>query len=1107
MNQSASTQSTGAGRRWLRRMGIALVIVIVIVLAAAIYFQSTHAIQHVYLPMAGRTLGGELSAEGGALNLAGRLQLDNPVLLSPAGEQVFSAERVLVDLVPSSLFRGGLPHFEEIRLLAPRIALNVNEQGQTNWDFLFKKEEEKPESPRPFPSLWIRTLNLSDFVLNYQNDAEGVTGAIEDADLLVENLQPGQTGQYELALKGNMKRPAAGIEERLDLNTTGTLRQGSAGLELEWDSRLGAQIESQLAAIQEELSRFQQVHLDGEMRGLTTPQGKLEMSFEMNAATPEAAVGDLNGNVNWEGERRVGEARIQLAGLSSEFLNPFLAATTPIQLVQATVDAELNVNGTGDSINYNTRLDGNQMQFKLAADQPALQPMSLTIQHEGTVMPGQNELKLDMLQMTLTAQGVERLNGGLSQPVTLRLGQPGEAEAETNVITDSEAIVRFDLSQLNPSLLAPWMNLVGVPLQEHVEAGTLDGVVELDIAEQGRAIGFNADLSANDLQLTVLPKARLTLQPKLNGQLTGLNQLDLAESRIVVLSGNKSLLETGLSGNYALADNSGEFTISLQSEDPLAALNTFELAGDLDQTLTGLGPLQINQTVALSPEQPLSIDGKASLTRLQWAAMRDEAAPMSFSCDYNISLAQDQSLLTLKPVRMTLSSPGGGTQAYADIEGQWPLAPDGQAPSDGRLTVDVPEVDLAPWLRSMQALAGETIPPIPFSANEQLTRLANGGVRLEGELRLGLQPEATGEGEMPQISMSVRNELEKIGNQLKGLLVHLTSTVGTTTQDSVRIQGTGQLTDIPQFDLSANIQRLNVDPYLAWLDRLQADQPTPVEDKAPSPPNLRLIADWQVGEAAFKDTALRDAAGTMTLRQGELNVHINRGKLAEGDMQGAVSVDLAQAKPHYQWNLNLERSNLSPLMQSLNATMGGRVAGSGSVDSRGSGRGFGKMHLSTIQSTNQFEFNDVTLENMAWMTELARVTDYEQFRDLTFEHFDGRLEITDGRAQINDWVFRGEENKIGLSGWFSLDGTYRLVISPSLKEEMAEQLGEESLIAGLISDGEGFLPMPLDLVVKGQGADYSFATESNLSVVNQPIQSGKQLIEQGVRDALGDLLE
>src|SRR5688572_15496964 len=111
-----------------------LVILIILFLGAVLYLQSSHALRHFYLPLASKSMGTEIRAEGGSVHLSGALELVNPVVMGTDGVPAFSASRVVLKASPGSLLPGKLPLIEEARLVNPAIRVRVGEKGETNWD-------------------------------------------------------------------------------------------------------------------------------------------------------------------------------------------------------------------------------------------------------------------------------------------------------------------------------------------------------------------------------------------------------------------------------------------------------------------------------------------------------------------------------------------------------------------------------------------------------------------------------------------------------------------------------------------------------------------------------------------------------------------------------------------------------------------------------------------------------------------------------------------------------------------------------------------------------------------------------------------------------------
>ena len=103
---------------------------------------------------------------------------------------------------------------------------------------------------------------------------------------------------------------------------------------------------------------------------------------------------------------------------------------------------------------------------------------------------------------------------------------------------------------------------------------------------------------------------------------------------------------------------------------------------------------------------------------------------------------------------------------------------------------------------------------------------------------------------------------------------------------------------------------------------------------------------------------------------------------------------------------------------------------------------------------------------------LAKQTKTDAFRNLQFTEFKGHVSIAQGVATLKDWIEHGNDQRISLEGTVGLDGRYELSFQPAVAKALAGKLSRSALAQQFMTDQQGYLTFPSQVVITGQGTNY-----------------------------------
>ncbi len=1098
-------------------------VLLIVVLGAVLYLQSSHAVRNIYLPLASGKLNGELVAEGGGVSLSGLLRLDRPRLMDADGQRVFEAQTLLANISPFSLMGEGLPVVRHVRLSSPYFHVRSDAEGITNLERLIKSEptpipvplssappavEKAPagtpatarSAPQPFPAMVVELIEIEDLKLDYA-DAGGMTLGLQNLYLKVEHLAPGETGSLSLSFGSTLARPAAGIDQKSYLSLKGSLTQGADGLELGWDVSLEASVEGRAPG----LEGIHKVDLGGRGRGLVKLAHGFSQSFELHAQTSEGSAGYFKGEIVWDDDRGERRADLEVSQISREFLNPLLAAFGPYQLEQSAINAKFHVEGSGETIHFESTINARELSLRADPNQPPTPPLNLRFEQKGSAGMDFGQVRWDLMDLRVSGARQPLIDVSMDKPLALNLtgGEPGEPAGVGEGLDHEPTHLSLIVHETDLAELRPWLRLAGIDQDDLLPSGSLKGNLTLTVADLGQQISVEGELRGLDIISKQLWLTPLDIHHKFQASLGELHRLDLKGATLEVIAGGQSLAQVSFAGTVDLEKTTVEAVLKAEIPGVLAAASILDLAAREDLAGLSEGRLEFEQKLAFEPVAGrLTTAGEFELAGMGLKLESGGVLPLDVKGSNQVTYDLTEQRVAFAPLRLELGQPDKSEPGIVEIRGGWLMDPDAEGERQVRLTAR--DIDLAPWMRLGRPFHTENLPPIPLEVDETISTLDDGHLRLRGEIKLGIASLDESGTPTAQRTVEIKNELEMLGRTVERFLLKGLAQSEDGTRDAVKIWGEGSMVPVPDFRLNAEIEKLNVDPYLAWFQQLRKDAAAAGTTGPQKPRGQRpghLTANFAAGEFKMGKAHLNDVRGRLKLNDGYLQLYVDDAKMADGFVRGELEVESARRQPRLAWTVAAEGVRVEELLNKKDAEGNDKFTGRARINSRGSSRGRGEELKINLQSEISFAVAEGRMHDVFLLDILADQTKIDSFRDLDFNDITGNVNLADGLALLDDCRLHGPLHGIRLDGTVGFDGRYRLKLIPAITSALNEKLIDKNpLIPDVVAVATDMFRFPIAISVKGDKEGYVVLPQLRIPVAHEEITESVRGILGGVVD-------
>ncbi len=1098
-------------RKRRRRMLLKIVaLMAVLTVAALFYAQTSLAMRQVWLPLVGRRLGTDVAAETATLSYGGRLNLSRLTVLGTDKEPALTASNVVFEIAPLSLLKGR-PHVIRADATGVAIRVRVARDGRSNWDLpgLAQAEPQKPkqehEAGAGAPNLRIDQVFLQNVTLDMQQ-ADRVKLAASLPQLSLKNLEPGKEAEFDVALRASLERPAEKISQSGSLAAGGTIKQSADGRRIDWN----ASLKSSLAGTAPGLEGEQKVDVQATSKGNWNLGGLIEQTFALRAASPAGPAGSIDGAMTWDAQHDARRLKLTVSGIGRESLNPILATVAPLQLQHGKIDATATVDGTGDRVAFDAVVAADGLTFELAGRQQPTSVMNLRLVQSGEADLKTGRLTWRRAELTLGDEAHRLVQAVLDKPLAIGLGGGAAAQAAD----EDQAAFRATIDALKAANLQPWLMLAGAAPASMPTAGTLTGTCNVAIGRDGARIKAEGHLDADGLLQAALGPNPFNLRNRFDVTLSDFDELNIQKLTVELAAARGTIAQATLGGRMRLKQRAAELNVDLTAPATLAAAAQLGLlagpaAGVRD------GRLQIQQELKLDlAKGKAGSNGKLTLAGMSLANPDGQTAPLNLTGENRLTFDIKRGRIDIDSARLSLDY-GAAKPGLVELTGHWEKSP-AAALGVGALHLTAGGLNLTPWLLASGAIDNRNAPPIPFEASEQFAADAGGRVHVQGDMRIGIDPGDTAQAQYQAMTLNIDHDLVQAGAQLQKAAIEISSLAGGAAIDRVRIDATGTLGDAPAIQLAARAEKLDLNPYLAWADRLTAAGPKAVAPATRVPAvaqkparaaraviDARLTAD----ELQYRDSKLTQAQATYRYDNGAMTASLSQGTFNNGALKIGANADLTRTEPRYAWDVTLTKADASRVLAIADASLAKRVSGELTLRSRGTGQGSGEALKRALQADTTFTVANGSMNGIFLLDELAKQTLVKSFSNLKFFDFSGRIDIADKVGKLKDVKLTGPEHRIDIEGQFDMDGNYNVTLLPAVATGIAGDIKNNKWLPSLVQAAPGFLQFPFKIQIKGDPRGYRVLPLARLPVNLGNVGGAVEGVVGGAAEAVGGVVK
>ncbi|MGH7165847.1 MAG: AsmA-like C-terminal region-containing protein [Nitrospiraceae bacterium] len=816
-------------------------------------------------------------------------------------------------------------------------------------------------------------------------------------------------------------------------------------------------------------------------------------SWTTTVSAKGKAVGQLRAtgslHVSSPGKLVVAEGALSLDGFPVQALNPFLARWSPTRFRPALMSGKSTFTMNESRFAWEVDLRVKEMSLRLAKAQDVTPPLDMIMTQAGSLDWTARLLRLDALKAQVLRGSRPVLDASLDKPLALQLdgirtGTSGSGEQAPPIT------LTVEIHQLAVHQIRPWVAMAGSHALDPVGSGTLDGRLQLAVRGNADTVGVAGHLDLADLQVA---GARapighpVTVSTHLKATIAQAARATLETWTAQITSGPKDLAHARLSGSADAGSGAVDLALSLESGDLAGSLDRLGWLTERQRVAIEGGDLKGDlRIVSAGRTRPLAIkaDLRSQNLRVKTESRRMGTYAIVAQGAFEVDAARTEA--RLQEVGLTLHTNGARTGTMS-VTGHWPIgSPDTGVASNasrvppGELTVAVKHWDGAPLADLFGLLPGRAPGPLPITVDLTLGldpvtgTLTARGRELVGPLRLA------GRGsDVPPTTVHLEHDLYWRSTEVRGAKIILTSERPQGVADRLTLSGVIQLGERPRAQLRGKVESLDA----GWYADLLAPPPAQAQTPGPNIPGDKEAArpaGGTVGVGIPPDLDVEAEIGSVTFR----NLHIGKGRfvakgadgrlratleptgLAGGTVEGTATIAQVGDQPELSWTVQGKGLNLPAVEQSLLPDRDLWLTGQAAFTTSGKGRGQGEALKRSLDGTAVIDVTDGKFVKAPVLELLAKTTRIQEFKGLSFRSIHGELQLKDGWIHLTRAHVEGSTARLDATGRIGLDGRLDLRSVPKVKASLVSKT-KDWCLTSILSSGDGFVTLPLAVVVKG----------------------------------------
>ncbi|MBW2419847.1 MAG: hypothetical protein JRH19_14975 [Deltaproteobacteria bacterium] len=1058
-------------RRWLLA---ALVTVIVLVAALYVFHGTKSAFLWVYMPILHLLVPGELSSDGGRLNLDGRLEAHGLQYRYRKGDL-----QIEVDLGSGSLTFAPLswltdPPFRARNLEIDSVEVRITKHGGDEprsaplvpplpHDAAPPQLPEIPVLRVPFA---IDRMQIDSFRVEIR-EAERTRAIVGPGRITLSGLEPGGGGgDIGLVFADNPEQPPLDIKLSLDAKSP--------------------------------------------VRGI------LDVSIALDAAHQDRAIGRIEGTVHLSRPDTdpVFRALVVLSALDAELLNIPLTylgrerlagatlngAAVVIQskrLGPVTVELELDVAGL------------QRVQLEPGSEFPAI---GLHTALAGDWQPDRGRIDLQKFHAKLHRGGRDRLRVDLADPVSLVL--PGHDDADELLFPGHAKIVAtadgIDLAEL-PHALA----ILGQHPELPLAGGLVSGSLTVDIEDMGKHLKSSGTLRVANVRLSKKLLGReiepFGLHARLDGQLDTFERLLVRQLEVDVKRRELDLASLALHGTWDGSRDTTDLDIDLRSNSLSTLLRELELTPEVSALRLDGGGVEAQVQLHMAEDRPeLDISTTLQVSKLALSRSGGSRLGLDLQLSGDAKLERKTGDLQLRRVELQLQPRGEPGPGHIRVTGVIPTR-EGGSDSVPALRLEIENLAARPWL----TLAGVSDPGLgPLTVAGELAIEVAGEpltIELAGSPSLRLRPDSAS-SEEEAITVTVDGRVGIVPGKETRFAAHLISG-----SDDLDIDGVLKSGERPQLHVSTAVRSLQLRRYEALLARESEPAQEATLANAPATTTkpraallpLDLHARGEIASLHYGEVHLSDAKLDFKVVGADLEVDLAEAKLSGGTLRGSLKRRVQESSGAEQLEIDLhgKQVELGPILAEVAPDIGIKQ---GLLDLTLSGTAEtprDHVLLDTFEGDLTLLLSSGRIVSKGFNAALAGDLFTRNLQGLVFDGLDAQVTIAEGVAHLVRMRVHGSAARLNIEGQATLRGEVNARISTEIGPELQGIMQRRGVAAGAVSRVGNLMVVPVQITAVGKIPDIHYAARAGLP--GQPLGGAGGTVgdvTQGTLETIGDAL-
>jgi uncharacterized protein involved in outer membrane biogenesis len=1108
-------------RRFIKIIGIALGLLIILVIVGFLYISSAHFYRHFVFPMAGKKINREIRADRIRIRPLSRVELGNFTITNPKNPKeppLVKLGGLVMDYKGLSFLKGA-PKLGTISVTAPEANLVLYADGKTNLDGMMTAEkkaeapkatpEKKPAEPTTLPDFALKLLEVNKGTVRIsQVDGAGNLVrkvSLENIGFKMTDMQPDKDARVKLSLDVTMEDVPA--KSRID------------STEIQSDSKIFFSKDLSKLNLEGEMSlnnfagTFQGNRMDGyAMKGdikLAKDKDKIDLKpFSIVFQHKKETAARMDAAGSYDQKKGEGEFTLDVKNIDRKLLNlaGAYAGNIDFRDTAMTYKADMKISDQNNRLEMSGALD--VKRFSILAPQYLPKPteeMDFSFNHKAIMDNRTQVLSIPTMQIKAIQKGRDVVTGNLEQPLTLDLSPSAKAAPSAPPIQYTLSVNKFDLT--------PFFALAPLPEGTQISSADVNSNIKVNFKDNGKSISVNGNVNldnfAGKIMNNNLPSTNFSIGTDIN--VADFNKVDIRNLDFGMSQKNGPQSQGKIKGNVDIATGSG--TISLESL--VFDLLTVKPFLPPDPVLLKSGKINAKATINMNKQFSIfDVNSTADITGFA-CEMKTGEETMRLNMDLSSSLNMSYDLagkIDISGVKAALKS-GGKDAGDFQLKGNMDLNS-----GKGVLNASVKGINqntinpfLTPFLKDMDLNSLNM-------ESEQEIQISNGfqNIQVNGETKAtDIKIRQQQNDLLPPLVLGLKNQL---GYQPSKLTIsEIALNANPPGKPAEKIILTGDLIMGEKGDMKSTMKiksdQITIDHFLppSMLEEpAKGKQPaTKTSPTAPQPVQkelepldvnfFTLDGDVNIKKMTFKDVVFSDIYGDINLAQSTLDFPTFTMKIngAPSSTKGYVKMNVPGWE--YYLNSNLENLNVKPLVDSFAPEYKDQVSGTAFFKMDIKGQGTLPENLQkNLKGTINGNLKDGHFSGVPILSKLAEATKIKELEVLRF--FDGvvNLDISDGKINIQDMYFKGQIQKMGVKGWFGLDEKIDLMLQVGLAAPLSNVLKELRYISDMVVDSDGYTELPVPVGMSG-----TFSNPIPSFKVTKIIEEkGKEVIKDVIQDQL-----